>query len=75
MSRRVTRLLLLIVIAFLMVGNVPAPWAPCEGKKEGDPCHYGYTSCVSGQRCARSDEVDYLECRWFNGDTPTPQAP
>ncbi len=62
MSRKAKRILLLIIFLLLVTGNVPAPWAPCEGKKEGDPCQYGY-GCTAGQKCTRTEGVSYLECR------------
>ncbi len=51
MSRKANLVLLLVILASLLIANVPAPWYPCEGKAVGDPCQYGY-GCTAGQQCA-----------------------
>ncbi len=52
---RVIVVLTLLSVVFLM-GNAPAPYYACQGKKVGDTCNYGYGSSCSSNAgvCALS---------------------
>jgi hypothetical protein len=43
---RLIVLFVLLSVVFLM-GNAPAPYYACQGKKVGDACNYGYGSGCS----------------------------
>jgi hypothetical protein len=40
--------LLVLVLSFLLMGNMAPPYAPCVGKAEGDSCTPGYSCSASG---------------------------
>jgi len=37
-TRRLRNLALAVLLAPLLMGNAPAPWFACEGKRVGDAC-------------------------------------
>ena len=55
-SRRL-RVLVLLGLMLLLMGNVPAPYYACQGKSAGDPCSYGYGFSCMGPNgiCQLSD--------------------
>lgn len=65
---RIQRMLVLLVLLsmLLLMGNLPAPYYACEGKKVGDACSYGYGSACTSSRgaCTLSDS--------FQDDPNTP---
>lgn len=48
--KRIFMIIVIVVFSCLVTANVPAPWWPCNGKKEGDPCKWGY-GCGSIHTC------------------------
>ncbi len=73
---RLSRLLLALLVAPIVLGNSPAPWWACDGKAPGDPCepyHSGYTGCwqrqphgfcVVQQNCTDSPDTTVNECMY-----------
>ena len=64
--QRVLALTIVASVLFLM-GNAPAPYYACQGKKVGDMCTYGYggAACSSNRgTCTLSDSFQ------DNPDTP-----
>lgn len=62
------RLFIVLVLASLvfLMGNAPAPYYACQGKKVGDPCTYGY-----GSSCSSSNQV----CALSTSFTDNPNTP
>jgi len=59
------------ICSLFVTANVPAPYWPCNGKKEGDPCKWGY-GCRTNQTCKliqgcnddpRTEVNECLHCR------------
>jgi hypothetical protein len=67
MLKRMLVFLIMLLIMFLSMSNVPAPWFPCEDKNVGDPCVYGYGcnnngTCLIQEECEDSPETEVNEC-------------
>ena len=55
MKKRLFQVLCLLSLCSLFLGNVPAPWYACDGKKAGDTCTYGY-GCANNGVCTLQTE-------------------
>jgi hypothetical protein len=67
MSLRRVFLITLISSAFLMMGNVPAPYYACQDKTPGDRCVYGYGcsnggTCTIQANCKDNPDTEINEC-------------
>ncbi|MCP4134272.1 MAG: hypothetical protein GY754_25080 [bacterium] len=51
MKKIIGAFLAILVMAVVLWANVPAPYWPCDQKKVGDPCKWGY-GCGNNGVCA-----------------------
>lgn len=63
--------IVLICGLFLSMGNVPAPYYACDGKKAGDRCTYGYGcsgngTCTLVKECIDDPSTEINECLQCN---------
>lgn len=69
-KKNIALIIIVIIIAFITIGNAPAPYWACEGLSEGDECEpYSYGSCSnkSGtcqlrEDCTDDPESEINEC-------------
>ncbi len=65
--KRLISLAGLLIMTLALTANVPAPYWPCQGKKAGDPCKWGYGCgsngvCVVQKDCKKDPKSDVDRC-------------
>ena len=54
--------LLVFILAFLLMGNMAPPYAPCVNKAEGDACTQGYSCTGNNGTCQL--QTNCIDATW-----------